>query len=58
MSEPWRGGRATRVPPPRRIPVHLIYATAFKGDNGIKFRPDVCGRHRKLCAALFGRPES
>jgi murein L,D-transpeptidase YcbB/YkuD len=47
-----------QVPLPRRIPVHLIYATAFKGENGIEFRPDVYGRDRKLYAALFGRSES
>lgn len=51
-------GRTVQVPLPRRVPVHLIYATAFKGDNGIEFRPDVYGRDRKLYAALFGRPES
>jgi murein L,D-transpeptidase YcbB/YkuD len=38
--------------------VHLIYATAFKGENGIEFRPDVYGRDRKLYNALFGRPSS
>jgi murein L,D-transpeptidase YcbB/YkuD len=51
-------GRTVQVLLPRRIPVHLIYATAFKGENGIEFRPDVYGRDRKLYAALFGRPES
>jgi murein L,D-transpeptidase YcbB/YkuD len=51
-------GRTVQVPLPRRIPVHLIYATAFKGDNGIEFRSDVYGRDRKLYAALFGRSES
>jgi len=50
-------GRTMKVPLPRRIPVHLIYATAFKGENGIEFRPDVYGRDRKLYAALFGRSE-
>ena len=47
-----------RVPLPYRIPVHLIYATAFMGANGIEFRPDVYGRDRKLFAALFGKPAS
>ena len=37
------------------VPVHLVYATAFAGDNGIEFRPDVYGRDRKLYDALFGR---
>lgn len=52
------GGKTTRVPLPQKIPVHLIYATAFEGANGIEFRPDVYGRDRKLYAALFGKPSS
>lgn len=51
-------GKTTQVPLPEHIPVHLIYATAFKGANGIEFRPDVYGRDRKLYNALFGRPSS
>jgi L,D-transpeptidase YcbB len=52
------GGETTRVSLPAKIPVHLIYATAFRGENGVEFRPDVYGRDRKLFAALFGRPAS
>jgi L,D-transpeptidase YcbB len=49
-------GKTTRAPLKRKIPVHLIYSTAFKGDAGaIEFRPDVYGRDRKLYNALFGR---
>jgi L,D-transpeptidase YcbB len=51
-------GVNTKVVLPRKIPVHLIYATAFKGENGIEFRPDVYGRDRKLYNALFGRSSS
>ena len=51
-------GLTTQVPLPRKIPVHLIYSTAFFGTNGIEFRPDVYGRDRKLYAALFGKPTS
>lgn len=52
-------GKTTRVALPERIPVHMIYATAFEGDGGsIEFRPDVYGRDRKLDAALSGRPSS
>ena len=51
-------GKTTRVSLPNRIPVHLIYATAFEGVNGVEFRPDVYGRDRKLYAALFGKPSS
>ena len=50
-------GKTTRAPLKRKIPVHLIYATSFKGDAGqIEFRPDVYGRDRKLYNALFGKP--
>ncbi|MBC8037409.1 MAG: L,D-transpeptidase family protein, partial [Rhizobiales bacterium] len=52
------GFKTIQVPLPQRIPVHLIYATAFDGINGIEFRPDVYGRDRKLYAALFGKPSS
>jgi L,D-transpeptidase YcbB len=51
-------GENTKVVLPRKIPVHLIYATAFKGENGIEFRPDVYGRDRKLYNALFGKSSS
>jgi murein L,D-transpeptidase YcbB/YkuD len=51
-------GKLTRVNLPNHIPVHLVYSTAFKGENGIEFRPDVYGRDRKLYSALFGRPAS
>ena len=52
----FNSGKTTRVPLRNRIPVHLVYATAFDGANGIEFRPDVYGRDRKLYAALFGKP--
>ena len=51
-------GKLTRVSLPNHIPVHLVYSTAFKGENGIEFRPDVYGRDRKLYNALFGRSSS
>jgi L,D-transpeptidase YcbB len=54
----WAGGENKKVALPRKIPVHIVYATAFATDNGIEFRPDVYGRDRKLYAALFGRPQS
>jgi murein L,D-transpeptidase YcbB/YkuD len=49
-------GENQKVVLPRKIPVHLIYATAFKGENGIEFRADIYGRDRKLEAALAGKP--
>jgi L,D-transpeptidase YcbB len=54
----WAGGENTRIDLPKRIPVHLIYATAFSSENGIEFRTDVYGRDKKLYAALFGRAGS
>ncbi len=54
----WASGQNTRVNLPQRIPVHLIYATAFSSENGIEFRTDIYGRDRKLFEALFGRPTS
>ena len=51
-------GKTTRAVLPHKIPVHLIYATAFDGVNGVEFHPDIYGRDRKLNAALFGKPSS
>jgi murein L,D-transpeptidase YcbB/YkuD len=58
VDEVLASGENTKVPLPRHLPVHLIYSTAFKGENGIEFRPDVYGRDRKLYNALFGRASS
>ncbi len=59
VDEVWASGKNTKMVLPQKIPVHLIYATAFKGVGGIEFRPDVYGRDRKLAAALMGeRPSS
>ena len=54
----FKAGKTARVPLPESIPVHLIYATAFDGANGVEFRPDFYGRDRKLYAALYGKPSS
>ena len=48
-------GQTTQAVLKQRIPVHIVYETAFFGVNGIEFRPDVYGRDRKLYDALFGR---
>ena len=49
MQSVWAGGKTTRAPLSRRIPVHFIYATAFKGDAAmVEFRPDAYGRDVKL----------
>jgi L,D-transpeptidase YcbB len=53
----WATNKTTQINLPTKIPVHLVYATAFATDNGIEFRPDVYGRDQKLYAALFGRPQ-
>lgn len=54
----WASGENTRIEFPRKIPVHVVYATAFATDNGIEFRTDVYGRDQKLYSALFGRAGS
>ena len=54
----WANGETQRIDFPRKIPVHIVYATAFATDNGIEFRTDVYGRDQKLYAALFGRTGS
>jgi len=49
-------GKTTRVDLPEHIPVHIIYATAWRGENGlVHFRPDIYGGDRKLYAALFAQ---
>ena len=54
----WAVGATKRVVLPKKIPIHLVYATAFATERGIEFRSDVYGRDRKLYVALFGRPAS
>jgi murein L,D-transpeptidase YcbB/YkuD len=54
----WASGQTTQVALPRKIPVHIVYATAFATDNGIEFRTDVYGRDKVLYSALFGRAGS
>lgn len=54
----WSTNQTTKVVLPKKIPIHIVYATAFATENGIEFRSDVYGRDRKLHAALFGRPAS
>lgn len=54
----WATQQTKRVALPKKIPIHIVYATAFASQRGIEFRPDVYGRDRKLEAALFGRPAS
>jgi len=59
VNEVLAGEKTTRAMLPKKIPVHLMYGTAFRGDAGtIEFRPDVYGRDRKLYNALFGQPTS
>ncbi len=54
----WGTNLTKQIALPKKIPIHIVYATAFATDRGIEFRPDVYGRDRKLQAALFGRPSS
>jgi len=51
--------QTTRVNLPKHIPVHIVYASAYRGEGGtIEFRPDIYGRDKKLYRALFGKPTS
>jgi murein L,D-transpeptidase YcbB/YkuD len=46
-------GRETTLPLKVKVPVHLIYRTAFTQAKGrINFRPDVYGRDAKIFQAL------
>ena len=54
----WANAETTKVTLPKKIPIHIVYATAFATDNGIEFRSDIYGRDKKLYAALFGRTGS
>ena len=40
----------------RRIPVHIVYLTAFEDETGshVRLLPDIYGRDKKLLAALTG----
>ena len=50
-------GKTTRVRLPQKKPVHIVYATAWRGEGGsVEFRQDIYGRDRKLYNALFGKP--
>jgi murein L,D-transpeptidase YcbB/YkuD len=52
-------GETTRVKLPQKKPVHIVYATAWRGEGGsVEFRQDIYGRDRKLYNALFGKPTS
>jgi murein L,D-transpeptidase YcbB/YkuD len=62
----WRGGRLRQaivsgehrsVKLPKKLPVHILYFTAWVEDNGVvHFRKDVYGHDRKLAAALAEEP--
>ena len=54
----WANQQTKKVVLPKKIPIHIVYSTAFATSRGIEFRSDVYGRDRKLEAALFGRPTS
>jgi murein L,D-transpeptidase YcbB/YkuD len=51
--------KTMRVKLPKKIPVHIVYATAWRGEGGsVEFRQDIYGRDKKLYNALFGKPSS
>jgi len=51
--------KMTRVKLKQKIPVHIVYATAWRGEGGsVEFRKDIYSRDKKLYNALFGKPTS
>ena len=51
--------KTTRVTLPNKIPVLIVYATAWRGEGGsVEFRTDIYGRDKKLYNALFGKQTS
>lgn len=62
----WRGGRLRQaivsgehrtVKLPQKLPVHILYFTAWVEDNGVvNFRKDVYGHDARLAAALAQEP--
>lgn len=51
--------KTTRVRLPQKKPIHILYATAWRGEGGsVEFRQDIYSRDKKLYNALFGKPTS
>jgi len=51
--------KTTRVKLDQMVPVHIVYATAWRGEGGsVEFRKDIYSRDKKLYNALFARPSS
>jgi murein L,D-transpeptidase YcbB/YkuD len=51
--------KTTRVRLDHKVPVHIVYATAWRGEGGsVEFRKDIYSRDKKLYNALFGKPSS
>ena len=51
------GRKTTRVKLKQKVPVHIVYATAWRGEGGsVMFRKDIYSRDKKLYNALFGKP--
>lgn len=49
----------TRVKLPQKLPVHIVYATSWRGEGGsVEFREDIYSRDEKLYNALFGKRAS
>ncbi len=52
-------GKTTRVKLNHKVPVHIVYATAWRGEGGsVMFRQDIYSRDKKLYNALFGKPST
>ena len=51
--------QTTRVKLNQKVPVHIVYATAWRGEGGsVEFREDIYSRDKKLYNALFGKISS
>ncbi len=51
--------KTTRVKLNQKVPVHIVYATAWRGEGGsVEFREDIYSRDKKLYNALFGKTSS
>ena len=57
IAETLRDGQRVRAVLPRKIPVYLIYLTAFDRDGAVAFRDDLYDLDGPLTHALHGAPE-
>lgn len=54
IGETLAAGQRVRVDLPQKLPVYLVYLTAFVGDGGVAFRSDLYDMDARLTRALTG----